>query len=100
MVTVIVNFPIPDGMSLQEFKSQMERSVPRYQAMPGLIRKSYLCDGERRIGGGAYTFESREKAEACFSEGFIKGVTAAYGKPDIRYFDTMIQVDNESKVPT
>jgi hypothetical protein len=100
MVTVIVNFPLPQGMSLEDFKSQMEKSVPRYQAMPGLLRKSYICDAERRIGGGAYTFESRAQAEACFSEGFVKGVTAAYGKPDIRYFDTLLQVDNENKVVT
>jgi hypothetical protein len=100
MVTVIVNFPLPDGMSLEQFNEQMVKSVPRYQAMPGLIRKSYIVDPKSRVGGGAYTFESRAHAEACFSEGFIKGVTEWYGKPDIRYFDTLIQVDNQHKLVT
>lgn len=100
MVTVIVNFPLPNGMSLEEFNSRMTQSVPRYQAMPGLIRKSYIVDAKSRVGGGAYTFESREQAEACFSEAFVKAVTAAYGKPEIRYFDTLIQIDNERKVVT
>lgn len=97
MVTVIVNFPLPEGLSLEEFKSRMMQSVPRYEAMPGLIRKSYIVDGHRRVGGGAYTFESREAAQACFSQAFVEAVTAAYGKPDIRFFDTLIQVEGGAR---
>lgn len=100
MVTVIVNFPLPDGMSLEEFNSRMKRSVPQFQSMPGLVRKSYIVDAKTRVGGGAYTFASRQEAEAYFSDAFVKAVTAAYGKPDIRYFDTLIQIDNEHKVVT
>jgi len=98
MITVIVNFPLPDGMSTEEFKLRMMKSVPMYQAIPGLLRKSYICDGKRRVGGGAYTFESQAQAEACFSEGFVKGVTATYGKPEISYFDTLVYIDNENKI--
>lgn len=98
MITVVVNFPLPQDMSLNEFKSRMSKSVPRYQSVPGLVRKNYLYDGKRHVGGGAYTFESREEAEGCFSEEFIKGVTAAYGKPEISYFETPIFIDNEHKV--
>jgi hypothetical protein len=98
MITVVVNFPVPEGMSLDEFKSRMLKTVPRYQAIPGLVRKNYLYDGQRHVGGGAYTFESRAQAEACFSEEFVKAVSAAYGKPEISYFETPIVVDNEQKV--
>ena len=42
MITVVVNFPIPEGMSLNDFKSRMMGSVARYQAMPGLLRKNYM----------------------------------------------------------
>lgn len=100
MVTVIVNFPIPAGLSLEDFNAQMLKSVPKYQAMPGLVRKSYIIDSKNRVAGGAYSFESREHAEACFTEDFIKGVTATYGKPDIRYFNTLIELDNQRKVVT
>jgi len=98
MITVVVNFPIPEGMSLNDFKSRMMGSVPRYQAMPGLLRKNYMYDGKRHVGGGAYTFETKALAESCFSAEFVKAVTAAYGKPEISYFETPILVDNESKV--
>lgn len=98
MITVVVNFPLPEAMTLVEFKSQMSKGVARYQAMPGLVRKSYLYDGKRHVEGGAYTFETRAQAEECFSEGFVKGVSAAYGKPEISYFETPILVDNEHRV--
>ncbi|HZM36599.1 MAG TPA: YdhR family protein [Burkholderiales bacterium] len=100
MVTVIVNFPIPTGLSLEDFNAQMIKSVPKYQAMPGLVRKSYIVDAKNRVAGGAYSFASREHADACFSEDFIKGVTDTYGKPDIRFFDTLIEVDNQRQVVT
>lgn len=98
MITVVVNFPLPEGMSLEEYKSRMMKSVPRYQAVPGLVRKNYLYDEERRVGGGAYTFETRAQAEQCFSEEFVKAVSAAYGKPEVSYFETPIFIDNEHKV--
>ena len=98
MITVVVNFPLPEGMSLEEFKSRMMNSVPRYQAIPGLVRKNYLYDGKRHIGGGAYTFETLAQAEQCFSAEFVKVVCAAYGKPEVSYFETPILVDNEHKV--
>jgi hypothetical protein len=98
MITVVVNFPLPEGMSLDEFKSRMIKSVPRYQTIPGLVRKNYLYDGKHHVGGGAYTFDTRAQAEECFSEEFVKAVSAAYGKPEIRYFETPILVDNEHGV--
>lgn len=98
MITVVVNFPVPEGMTLDEFKARMMKSVPRYQAISGLLRKNYLYDGKRHVGGGAYTFASRAQAEACFSEEFVKTVTGAFGRPEIAYFETPILVDNEARV--
>jgi len=98
MITVVVNLPLPEGMSLEEYKSRMMKSVPRYQSVPGLVRKNYLYDEKRHLGGGAYTFETRAQAEQCFPEEFVKAVSAAYGKPEVSYFETPIFIDNERKV--
>ena len=93
MITVVVNFPLPDDMTLEQFKERMLETVPTYQAVPGLVRKNYLFDDAHRVGGGAYTFATRE--EACFSVEFIERVTNRFGAPVINYFDTPIVVDNE-----
>ena len=84
-------------MSAAEYKSRMLQTVPRYRETPGLLRKNYLYDGERRLGGGVYVFDSQEHAQACFSEEFIKRVSAAYGKPEIHFFETPILIDNQAK---
>jgi len=95
MIIVIVNFPLPPRMSFANYKAKMMETVPRYKGMAGLLRKNYIYDGARHLGGAVYTFESRLHAEACFSEEFVQRVTTAYGAPDIRYFETPILIDNE-----
>jgi len=96
MIIVVVNFPLPETMSATEYRARIKETVPRFAAMPGLRRKNYLSDGARRLGGGVYTFDSRANAQACFSEDFVKRVTAAYGPPDIRYFETPILIDADA----
>ncbi len=97
MIVAVVNFPLPQGMSFDVYKAKMMETVPRYQGTEGLVRKNYIYDGDRRLGGAVYIFKSRANAEACFSEEWVKRVTAGYGKPDIRYFETPILIDNESR---
>lgn len=97
MIVAVVNFPLPAAMSLSEYKSKMLQTVPRYQDMPGLLRKNYIYDGNRHLGGAVYVFETKAHADACFSEEFVKRVTAGYGAPEIRYFDTPVLIDNEKK---
>ena len=98
MITVVVNFPLSDEMTLEQFKERMLGTVPTYQAVPGLLRKNYLYDEKRSVGGGVYTFSSREEAEACFSLEFIERVTKRFGAPEVNYYETPILVDNEHDV--
>jgi hypothetical protein len=97
MIVAIVNFPLPDTMTRAEYTAGMLQTVPRYRGTIGLIRKNYVYDGEHHVGGAAYVFDSLEHAKACFSEDFIKRVAAGYGAPNIRFFDSPISIDNESK---
>jgi len=100
MIIALVNFPLPSSMSLAEYKAKMMQTVPRYREMPALLRKNYIYDGERHLGGAVYVFETKAHAEACFSDEFIKRVTAGYGNPEIRYFETPILIDNQAKTVT
>ena len=51
MMTAIVRFPLPAGTSLEEAKTLFEGSAPKYQDLPGLVRKYYLYD-DGPTGGG------------------------------------------------
>lgn len=93
-----MNFPLSDETTLEQFKELMLKTVPTYQAIPGLLRKNYLYDWQRSVGGGAYTFSSRAEAEACFSSEFVERVTKNFGAPEISFFETPILNDNEHDV--
>ena len=97
MITVVVNFPIPNSFTPDSYKKRMEETVPRYQNIRGLMRKIYIFNENSQTGGGIYNFENLEDAKACFNEEFQQRVTENFGKPDITYFDTLIEIDNLSK---
>ncbi len=94
MITAIVRFPLPQGTTLEAAKSLFEGSAPKYQGAPGLVRKYYLF-GEDGTGGGVYLWESRDAAEAMYSDAWKEMIRNRYGTaPEITYFETPVIVDN------
>jgi hypothetical protein len=94
MITAIVRFPLPKGMTLEDAKTLYEKSAPNYRGAHGLVRKYYLF-GEDQVGGGVYLWESREAAEKMYSPAWRKVITERYGSvPEITYYDTPVIVDN------
>jgi hypothetical protein len=60
------------------------------------VRKYYLFDAEKRIGGGVYLWKSRADAEAVYTPQWQAYIAERYGAPpDVRYFETSVIVDNE-----
>lgn len=53
MITAIVRFPLPQGLSPDEVRDAYEHSAPQFRGAAGLIRKYYLL-GADRTGGGVY----------------------------------------------
>ncbi len=95
MITAVINFPLPDGTTLEKARDLFSATAPRYQAIEGLVRKYYLFDPETGVGGGFYLFEDRAAAEATFSAEWRAFITDRYGAdPDVRFFETPVVVDN------
>ncbi|WP_431014642.1 monooxygenase [Bradyrhizobium pachyrhizi] len=70
-----------------------QRPTYRKLATKGLIRKDYL-NGEAGTGG-VYLWESREAAEAWFTEAKIAELTERFGaRPRLTWYDTHVTVDN------
>ena len=96
MITELVTFPIPDGMTRDEVIALYEKSVPTWKANPDLLRKNYLYAPERGQGGGLYTWKSMEAAQAGHGESFKARIRETFGaEPQFSYFETPIVVDNE-----
>ena len=91
---VVVQFDLPKRSEEQAVKGGTA-TAPTYRglAKKGLIRKDYL-NGENGTGG-VYLWDSRESAEAWFTEARIADLTERFGvRPRLTWYDTHVTVDN------
>ncbi len=97
MITAIVQFKVADGVSRDEVLTNTRKAAPRFESVPSLIRKNFLFDEKNGVGGGVYTWETREAAEQFYAEGgaWREAIRNLYGvEPEITWFETPIIVDN------
>ena len=91
---VVVQFDLPKRSEEQAIKGGTS-TAPTYRglARKGLIRKDYL-NGENGTGG-VYLWDSRESAQAWFTEARVAELTARFGvRPRLTWYDTHVTVDN------
>ncbi len=91
---VIVQFDLPKRSREQAINGGLG-SAPTYRGLEGkgLIRKDYL-NGETGTGG-VYLWESREAAEAWYTEDLVASLTERFGvRPTLTWYDTHVTVDN------
>lgn len=95
MITEIVLFKLPAGMTREEYAQRARESASAWGANPQLIRKNYLYDAERGYGGGAYTWNSVAEAREWHGEAFRQRIKELYGsEPTFTYYETPVLVDN------
>jgi hypothetical protein len=95
MITTLVQFQLPSPVSLAEATKRFESSAPKYQNVPGLIRKYYIRSEDGRVAGGIYLWETRSAAERIYNGEWRERVEKLYGaKPTITWFDSPVIVDN------
>jgi hypothetical protein len=98
MITEIVLFRLPDGMSRADATEKYRLSVPSWQANPNLIRKAYLFDEASRRGGGVCQWKNIDAAKQAHGPEFQARIQATFGaKPEFQYFETPIVIDNAAK---
>lgn len=66
MITEIVLFRLPDGMSREDAIAKYRLSVPGWKANPDLIRKTFLFDETSRRGGADISCRNRTSASRPF----------------------------------
>lgn len=95
MITEIVVFDLPDGMTRDDVVANYRRSAPTWRANPDLIRKNYLFDAETRKAGGVYLWHSIDAAKRARDDAWLDRVRRTYGsEPVVQYFATPLVVDN------
>ena len=95
MITEVITFDIPDGMTRDEVVANYRRSAPGWRANTDLIRKNYLYDPETRRGGGVYLWRSMEAARRARDAAWLDRVRRTYSsEPTVQYFETPLVADN------
>jgi hypothetical protein len=95
MITEIVTFGIPDGMTRDEVFANYRRGAPRWRANPDLIRKSYIFDAGRRQAGAVYLWRSLDAAHRARDAAWRDRIRRTYGsEPVVQYFETPLVADN------
>ena len=95
MITTIVQFGLAEPISLEEAAKRFKSSAPKYQKLPGLIRKYYIRSEDGHTAGGVYLWETREAAETAYAGEWRTRVAQLYGaEPVNSWFDSPVVVDN------
>ncbi len=95
MITVLVTYKLPDGTDRNAARKSSQQAAPRFQGIPGLASKHFLYHEAEGLGGGFYTWESREQAEAFHSTAWLDSMEERMGsRPTLTFFETAVLVDN------
>lgn len=97
MITVIVEFKLPEPISLEQARETFMSTAPKYRGVPGLIRKYYFLAPDGSKAGGVYLWQSREDADRKYTDEWKSFVRGKYGcDPVLTYLETPVVVDNVS----
>ena len=97
MITVIVEFPLPQPMTRAQARDTFLSTAPRYLGMPGLIRKYYFLSADGRKAGGIYLWRTRDDADRVYTDAWKGFVRGKYGTdPTLSYLECPVVVDNLS----
>ena len=98
MITVIVEFKLPQPMPVEQARETFLSTAPKYRGMPGLIRKYYFLSEDGTKAGGIYLWESREHAERVYTDEWKAFVRGKYGTdPSLTWLECPVVVDNAAE---
>ena len=95
MITVITTYQLPKPITRDEARRMFLSTAPKYQGVPGLVRKYYVLSQDGNSVGGVYLWNSRAEADAMYTESWRAFVQEKYGTdPSLTYLDSPVVVDN------
>jgi Putative mono-oxygenase ydhR len=95
MIVTIVTFQLAKPATLAEIAKTFKATAPKYQGIPGLLRKNYWLSEDGRRAGGIYVWASRADADRVYTAEWKKFVEGKYGSaPQIEYLHSPVMVDN------
>lgn len=98
MITEIVTFELPKGISRGEVMEKYRTTASAWSKNTDLIRKNYFFDEAKSLGGGVYVWTSLEAADKWHGDDYKNRIRELYGSEvTMTRFDTLLVVDNVSR---
>ena len=95
MITALVQFKLPERMTVEQARAVFASTAPRYLAMQGLVRKHYILSEDGLTAGCVYLWQTRADAERVYDAAWREFIRGKYHTdPVVTYFDTPVMVDN------
>lgn len=95
IIVTIVTVELPKPSTLGEISKTFQSTAPKYQGIPGLLRKNYWMSEDGRRAGGIYVWAARADADRVYTPEWKKIVEGKYGSPpQIEYLHSPVMVDN------
>jgi hypothetical protein len=95
MITVIVEFKLPQRLTREQAKEMFQSTAPKYKGMPGLLRKYYFLSQDGMKAGGIYLWQSRQAADSVYTDAWRGAVREKYGaEPSLIHLECPVVVDN------
>jgi heme-degrading monooxygenase HmoA len=95
MIGVIVTFDLDGDFDRSRVIKVADNARAMFEGMPGLRLKCFTFDDDNRRATNFYVWDSREAAEAFFTDELRERVTSLYGtKPTNDFVEIAQIVDN------
>ena len=78
MMTVIVQFKLPQALNIDEAREHFKAVAPEFQRPEGLVRKYFLLSEDGSSSGGVYLWTSEQLARP-FHERYGKVIAERFG---------------------
>ncbi len=101
MLVTIVTFQLSRAHTPAEMSTTFQSTAPKYQDVPGLLRKNYFVSEDGRRAGGIYVWASRADADRLYTAEWKAFVESKYGAPPtIEHLASPVMVDNRERTIT
>lgn len=97
MITVIVEFKLPEPITRVQAREMFLSTASKYKGLTGLVRKYYFLSQDGGKAGGIYLWKSKADADQIYTEDWKAFVRGKYGSdPSLTYLECPVIVDNLS----
>ena len=95
MIVAITQYLLDESLTSEQVRSQAAASIDKFVDRSGLLRKYFMISDDASTGASVYLWESRQAAEAFFTEEWEQRIEGKYGhRPSVAYYDCTFVVDN------